>query len=170
MSSTTPSRAEVFPGILRAGLVTAVVDGLFASALSVFAYGSTVTRLWQGVASTLLGPGAIGGGPGPAAIGLAMHVGVALGWSAVFMLIVVRSSAVRRVLLSKGGIVRVAAAYGPFIWMVMSLVVIPTLARRPPAITTRWWIQLLGHIPFVAVPIAGMIARSVVRSSPERRG
>lgn len=169
MSLTTLPRAEVFSGILRAGLVTGVVDGLFASALNVFAYGSTVTRLWQGVASTLLGPEAIGAGTRTAAIGLAMHFGVALGWSAVFMLIVVRSSAVRRVLLSKGGVVKVATVYGPFVWMVMSLMVIPALVRRPPAITTRWWIQLLGHIPFVAVPIATMIARSVRSFSPDGR-
>jgi hypothetical protein len=169
MSLTTPSREAVFSGVLSAWLVTGVVDGLFASALSVFAYGSTVTRLWQGVASTLLGPTAFEGGSGTAAIGLAMHFGVALGWSAVFMLIAVRSSAVRRQLLSKGGIVKVAAVYGPFIWMVMSLIVIPVLARRPPAVTTRWWIQLLGHIPFVAVPIVAMTAPSVRRFSVDGR-
>jgi hypothetical protein len=35
------------------------------------------------------------------------------------------------------------------IWMVMSLAVIPLLVHRPPAISIRWWIQLIGHIPFV---------------------
>ena len=39
-----------------------------------------------------------------------------------------RASAVRRVLDSPYGAVKVAAVYGPFIWMVMSLAVIPLLA------------------------------------------
>jgi hypothetical protein len=41
----------------------------------------------------------------------------------------------------------------------MSLVVIPSFTHRPPAITTRWWIQLFGHIPFVATPILWAIGR-----------
>ena len=47
--------------LVRAWLVTAIVDALFSSALAVFAYRSTVTRLWQGVASILLGPAAFEG-------------------------------------------------------------------------------------------------------------
>ena len=41
----------------------------------------------------------------------------------------------------------------------MSLAVIPLLTGRPPAIGFRWWVQLVGHIPFVAVPIVAMIGR-----------
>jgi uncharacterized membrane protein YagU involved in acid resistance len=52
-----------------------------------------------------------------------------------------------------------AAVYGPIVWMVMSLVVIPLLVHRPPSITPRWWIQLAGHIPFVALPMIWQIAR-----------
>jgi hypothetical protein len=35
----------------------------------------------------------------------------------------------------------------------MSLAVIPLLLHRPPAITVRWWIQFVGHAPFVGLPI-----------------
>jgi hypothetical protein len=38
--------------------------------------------------------------------------------------------------------------------MVMSLVVIPLLVHRPPALSGRWLFQRFGHIPFVGVPIA----------------
>src|SRR4051812_33616581 len=48
--------------LTRAGLLTAVSDGLFASVLSVFFFDSTLSRLWQGVASTLLGKAAFDGG------------------------------------------------------------------------------------------------------------
>jgi uncharacterized membrane protein YagU involved in acid resistance len=51
----------------------------------------------------------------------------------------------------------VAAVYGPVIWLVMSLVVIPMLTHRPPAINIRWWVQLVGHVPFVALPIVTLI-------------
>jgi hypothetical protein len=138
---------------VRAGLLTGVVDGLFSSLLSVLAYGSTVSRLFQGVASVLLGPEAFNGGTRTVALGVLMHFGVAFGWSAVFLFLVLRSRRVRGVLASPYGVVKVAALYGPLIWMVMSLAVIPILVHRPPTITYRWWIQWFGHIPFVGIPI-----------------
>jgi len=150
--------------LLRAGLLTGVIDGLFASALSVFAYGSTVTRLFQNVASTLLGRDAFDGGISTAAVGVLMHFGVAFGWSAVFLFVVMRSSRVRRLLTSRYGTITVASLYGPFIWIVMSVAVIPLLVQRPPSITVRWWIQLFAHIPFVAVPIVAAIGRGPRRA------
>jgi hypothetical protein len=145
--------------LLRAGLLTAVTDGLFSSVLAAFFYGSTVTRLWQGVASVLLGAAAFEGGSRTAAIGVVMHVGVAFGWSAVFLLLVLSSSWLRDILAEPSGIVAVAAVYGPLIWLVMSLAVIPLLTHRPPAINFRWWVQLVGHIPFVALPIVATFGR-----------
>ena len=143
--------------LLRAGLLTGVTDGLFSSVLAAFFYGSTVTRLWQGVASVLLGPEAIDGGTRPAVIGVLMHFGVAFGWSAVFLFLAMKSTWLRRVLASRYGVVKVAAVYGPLIWMVMSLVVIPVMLHRPPTINFRWWVQLIGHFPFVGLPIVAMI-------------
>jgi len=139
--------------LLRAGGLTAIVDGLFSSVLVIAAYGSTFTRLWQGVASVLLGPPAFEGGARTTAIGLLMHVGVAFTWSAIFLFVLMRASFVRRLVASPLGIVKTAALYGPLIWMVMSLVVIPLLVQRPPNVNARWWVQFFGHIPFVAVPI-----------------
>lgn len=139
--------------LVRAGLITGVIDGLFSSALSAFAYGSTVTRLWQGVAATLLGPEALNGGTSTAVIGLLMHFGVAFGWSAVFLFLVTRSAWIRGLVTSHYGAIKTASLYGPLVWMVMSLAVIPFLTGRPPAINYRWWVQFFGHIPFVALPI-----------------
>jgi hypothetical protein len=150
--------------LVRTGLLIGIVDGLFSSLLSVFAYHSTVTRLFQGVASVVLGPAAFEGGLRTAGIGLLMHFGVAFAWSAVFLFLVWRWSRVRDRVSSTAGIVAVAALYGPLIWLAMSLVVIPTLAHRPPAITVRWWVQLLGHIPFVGFPIVASSARMTRRT------
>src|SRR5437762_2596366 len=48
-----PVRAPLGRFVL-AGVLTAIVDGCFSSVLSAVFYGSTVARLFQGVASTLL--------------------------------------------------------------------------------------------------------------------
>jgi len=145
--------------LVRAGLLTAVSDGLFSSVLAAVFYHSTVTRLWQGVASTLLGPEAFNGGTSTALVGVLMHIGVAFGWSAVFLLLVMRLPLIRGLLATPYGMLKVATLYGPFIWLVMSLAVIPLLLQRPPSITIRWWVQLFGHIPFVAMPIVASIGR-----------
>lgn len=143
--------------LIAAGLATAVVDGLYACVLSKV-YGSTITRLWQNVASVLLGPSALEGGTRTALIGVLMHVGVAFAWSAVFLLLLTSFPRLRRTVQSRGGIFKVAAIYGPFVWVVMSLAVIPLLVHRPPNITIRWWIQLVGHVFFVGLPIVAMTA------------
>jgi hypothetical protein len=151
--------------LLRAWLLTAVIDGLFSSVLSAVFYGSTVARLWQGVASVLLGPGALQGGARTVIIGLVMHLCVAFTWSTIFFLLVRRSAWIRALLSGRDGPVKVAAVYGPFIWLVMSGVVIPLFTQRPPSITYRWWIQLVGHVPFVALPIVATIAGGLRRSA-----
>lgn len=144
--------------LVLAGLFTGIVDGTFSSVLATFFYGSSVSRLFQGVASTILGPSAFSGGTKTAAVGIAMHFGVAFGWSFVFLLLA-RLPIIQRALVSPWGIVKVAGVYGPAIWLVMSLIVIPLLARKAPAFTIRWVIQLVGHFPFVGLPIVYTISR-----------
>jgi len=146
--------------LVGAGLLTAISDGLFSTVLVTFFYGSTPARLWQGVASTLLGRGAFDGGSSTVLLGLLMHVAVAFWWSAVFLFVVLRAGWVRDLLASPYGTVKVAALYGPCVWLVMSLVVIPILAHHAPAISFRWWVQLIGHFPFVGLPIVASIGGS----------
>jgi hypothetical protein len=145
--------------LVRAGLLTGVTDGLFACVLSVVFYKSTLMRLWQGVASTVLGPSAFDGGIATTLVGLLMHFGVAFAWSAVFLIMYERSPGIRRVVASRSGAMKVAAVYGPCVWIVMSLAVIPLLVHRPPSFTLRWFIQLIGHFPFVGLPIVWSIRR-----------
>jgi uncharacterized membrane protein YagU involved in acid resistance len=146
--------------LITAGLLTGVCDGLFSSVLARFFYGSTVTRLWQGVASTAFGADAFGGGTRLAIAGLVVHFGVAFAWSAIFLLAYEQLPALRRITASPYGVMKVAAVYGPLVWVVMSLAVIPMMTGRPPAITARWWTQFVGHAIFVGLPIASMISRT----------
>jgi hypothetical protein len=163
MSSVTFAQSQPGRNALsrwvRAGLLTGVIDGLFSSVLSVAFYHSTVQRLFQGVASTLLGIDALNGGTRTFLIGVLMHFGVAFGWSGVFLFLVHRFAWIRRVLNSQYGVLKVALIYGPLIWLTMSLVVIPILTHRPPTITIRWLVQLIGHFPFVGIPIVASIRK-----------
>lgn len=169
MDDPRAPRSEPEPGLSRlllAGVLTGIVDGLFATVQSLL-NGSTPTRLWQNVAFTILGPASFeGGGTRTALIGLLLHFGVAFGWSTLFYLLVRQSARLRRVLAKPSGLVKVAAVYGPFVWLVMSLVVIPLLVQRPPTITGRWWVQLIGHFPFVGIPIVAPIAWPLLRRRP----
>jgi hypothetical protein len=156
---------NVLRTLVRAWLLIAVIDFAFASLLSVV-YGGSFSRLWQGVASVLLGPSAMQGGTRTVLIGLVMHAGVALLWSTVFLLIVLALPALRRMVATGGGIIAVSAVYGPAIWMVMSFVVIPTLTGRPPTITGRWGANLVGHVVAVALPIVATIGRGLGAQLP----
>lgn len=157
------SNTELIRRLVIAGSITGLTDGLFSSILSVAFYNSTVTRLFQGVASVILGTDALNGGNKTAAIGILMHFCVAFVWSGIFLLLVFRWRWIRRTVASRYGVAKIACLYGPFVWMVMSFAVIPALTHRPPTITIRWWVQFFGHIPFVGLPI---VALSTIRNLP----
>jgi hypothetical protein len=160
MSTLTAVQPAPIPRLLRTGVLTALVDGLWACVLTLI-YGSTIPRLWQGVASVLLGPSALEGGTRTALIGVLMHIGVAFTWSAVFLLLHDRWPRLRTLTASRGGVLKVAAVYGPLVWAVMSLAVIPLMTQRAPKVGLRWVIQAIGHIFFVGTPIVASVrARS----------
>ena len=146
---------------LRAWVIVTVVDGIFATALPVVAYGQPLGRVWKGVASVLLGSSALQGGPGTLLVGLVMHAVVALTWTSAFMVLALLSPRLRRIVASPAGIAGVATLFGPAIWIVMSFLVIPRFTGRPPTVNVRWWVQLLAHIPFVALPIVATIGRGL---------
>jgi hypothetical protein len=78
---------------------------------------------------------------------------VAFVWSALFVLAASRFAALRRAIARPAGAVAVASVYGPLIWVVMSLLVVPLATRRAPSISFRWWVQVVAHIPFVTLPL-----------------
>ena len=163
------ARAASFVGaLIPVWLVTAAWDFCCASLLSVFVYGSTLARFWQGVASTAFGAGALEAGWIGVAEGLLLHLSVAFTWSAIFVAAMFASPKLRRAIRPAGGALLVAALYGPIIWLVMSLVVIPLATGRPPAFNFRWWVQVFAHLPFVTLPLV-FTARQVVALPESRR-
>ena len=147
--------------VVYAWLSTALLDGLFSSCLSVFAYHSTVSTLWQGVAATVVGPSAIGGGTAMVLLGLVMHLGVAPVWTLLFVGIVTVVQSVRQLAETPAGIAAISMVYGPLFWMVMSLIVIRLALGHAIPHGGRWLVQLIGHIPFVALPIVAIIGRQL---------
>ena len=157
---STPRRL-VARAVFVTWLVTAAWDFLCASALAVFAYGSTLSRFWQGVATTVLGASALEMGAQGVAAGLVLHLAVALTWSAAFVLAVAGSAALRRALNQPVGALIVATIYGPLIWLVMSLAVIPLATGRLPELGFRWWVQIIAHVPFVTIPLVFTARRAL---------
>lgn len=146
-------RGSAVRAILLTWLVTAAWDFVCASALSIFAYGSTFSRLWQGVAAAAIGPKALAMGPRGVAAGLGLHLLVAFAWSAAFVIALASVAGLRRFVARPRNALAVAIAYGPLIWLVMSLVVIPAATGRPPTFGFRWWVQIFAHVPFVTIPL-----------------
>ena len=157
--------ASVVSAVIMTWLVTAAWDFVCATALSVFAYGGTFNRLWQGVASTAIGPKALTMGAAGVGVGLALHLMVALAWSAAFVLALAGSARLRHIVARPRNAFWIALIYGPLIWLVMSLVVIPTATGRPPAFGFRWWVQVFAHVPFVTLPLV-FTARRALRLGP----
>ena len=148
--------------LIRAWLATAASDFVFSSVLVSVFYHSTVTRLWQGVASVPFGQWALQSGLTGAVIGVGLHLCTAFTWTSVFVLGVMRMAWVRRTIVSGAGVLLLATVYGPLIWLCMSFVVIPSFTHRPPTVNFRWWVQTFGHIVFVALPMLIVTRRGLV--------
>lgn len=159
MTSAAAAPSSFTERLARTGLTIGVVDALWAVVLTL-AYGRSITALWQGVAAVPFGKSMLDGGASTALLGLGVHVCVAFWWSFVFLVAHTQSAALRRFVSRDSGMALVAALYGPFIWCVMSLVVIPAMTHNPPVVTTRWAIQLCGHMVFVGLPIVWMGRRT----------
>lgn len=138
--------------LLSATVLCAVVDGLWAIALTLY-NGRPPMSVWNGVASVGFGPEMLQAGMRGTAIGLAMHAGVAFTWSLLFVTVLHLRPALDRSIARPAGLAVASLLYGPFIWMVMSGVVTPSLTGNALVVTSRWWVQAAGHVVFVGLPI-----------------
>jgi hypothetical protein len=140
--------------LLRSATAVWISDGLFASATGILIKPyATPFRVFRGVASVVFGKSALDGGTPLALVGIGMHFITAFFWSSVLFLILKSARYMREAIRTWPGVLAVAAIYGPAIWLFMSLVFIPSMVHRPPTIGLKWWVQLIGHMPFVAVPM-----------------
>jgi hypothetical protein len=134
--------------IVWGGGACAILDGV-AATVQFGLMGIKPLRVWQGIASGLLGERAFRQGWGSAVFGLLLHFTIAIVVATVFVEGCLRVPFLARVYWIAGPL------YGVAVFLVMNLVVIP-LSSRPkrPASSHVIIVQLMIHILFVGLPIA----------------
>ncbi len=152
----TPYRA-----ILWAGLICGTLDGLSATLVSLF-LGTAPIRVFQGIASGLLGRSAFQGGFNTAVMGVALHFVVALGAAAVYY----SASRWLPILLLRPLVFGVA--FGVVVHLFMSFVVIPLsrIGMRP--FVLRSFVIFLLVSMIVIGPSISLPLRHFSRSMPAR--
>jgi hypothetical protein len=165
-ASTADEPLPKTPDFARAlawgGLTVGVLDGAAACTSAWLAGGTPPDRLFQGVASALLGKVAAEGGALTATLGLLMHFGVAFTATAVCCLFYRRLSALRGVPQLLLG-----ALFGAAVFCAMNFALLPLLSGvRSLYLHTpvRWpgsmgWSQFAIHLVFVGQPIAAAARR-----------
>jgi hypothetical protein len=130
-----------------------VLDGLSATVVSAL-FGGTPIRLFQGIASGLLGRNAFQGGAGTAVFGVLLHFTVALGAATVYYV------ASRRLPVLIEHALICGIAYGAVVHLFMTFVVIPLSAIGSRPIVLRSFLAfLLVSIVVVGPSIALTIRR-----------
>jgi hypothetical protein len=149
-----------YRAILFAGLVCGTLDAISAIVVSGF-FGTAPMRVFQGIASGLLGRNAFQGGAGTAALGLALHFVVALGATAVYF----AASRWLPVLIDRALVCGVA--YGVAVHLFMTYVVIPlsAIGRRP--FVLRSFVSFLLVSMIVIGPSIALTLRYVLQSDTE---
>jgi len=138
--------------IVTGTLLAGTLDILSACVYAAIA-GKTPERMLQGVASAILGPAAMNGGWGSAAVGLALHFAIMLVMVAIFVF------AAQRIPTLKSRWLLAGIAYGIATWAVMNLIVLPVRfgwhTPSPLALAE----QFFSHIVLVGIPIAWVARR-----------
>jgi hypothetical protein len=132
------------------------------------ANGGSPVRMLQGIAGALLGPVTFQGGAATAALGLAMHFGVAFTATAVFFWLSRRFPAMVEWAVPSGlvyGVVWLLVMYRGVIPLTAALrtLYLSNVKRSLPAL---WPLPLLVHLTCVGLPIA----LAVRRFGPRPRG
>lgn len=150
-------RPRAVETIVYGGLAVGVLDGLYA-VISSGLKGVSPVRVFQFVASGLLGRASFSGGTKTALLGVALHFVVAFIVAAVYYAVSLALPAlVRRAALS-------GLLYGVAVYLVMNFLVLPLAAVPPlPFSFTGLLFGMLGHAFVVGLPVA-LIARRSARA------
>ncbi|MGZ6140897.1 MAG: hypothetical protein ACXWLA_09485 [Myxococcaceae bacterium] len=149
---------------MLAGITVALADMTWAVLWVRARHGASALRVFQSVASGLLGPSAFQGGWRLALLGLTLHTTIAFAWTLVFLVALVRSPHLRHWVSTRRGAVTVGLVYGALVWLVMDWLVLPLSRARTTPPTALWfWLQLLTHPFLVGLPIVGVLAGHLPR-------
>ena len=146
--------------ILSAGLLCGVLD-ITSAIVIALAGGGSPLRMLQGIAGALLGPATFQGGAATAALGLAMHFGVAFTAATVFYGLSRRFPAMVRRPVASGlffGVVWLLVMYRGVIPLAAAFRTL-YLSNVKRALPKLWPLPLLVHMTCVGLPIALAIRR-----------
>lgn len=138
--------------IMSATLVAGTLDILSACVYTLIAGHQPLVML-KGLASAVLGDGAVKGGIGVALVGLLLHFAIMAVMAAFFIIAADRMPALKRHWLIAG------VAYGIGLWAVMNLIVLPLRFGSHPFTPHGLAEQFFSHIVLVGLPISWFARR-----------
>ncbi len=151
-------RPRAFETILYGGLAVGVLDGLYA-VIANSLKGGTPTRVFQYIASGLLGRDSFNGGMKTTLLGVLLHFLIAFILAAIYYGASLRLPTLIRQALIWGPI------FGVAVHLVMRLVVTPlSAASKLPFSVSGLLSALVVHILFVGLPIA-LLARHSAKAN-----
>jgi len=138
--------------IALATLVAGTLDILSACVYTLIA-GRAPINMLKGLASAILGNGAVEGGIGVALVGLLLHFAIMVVMVAFFVV------AANRLPFLKARWLLAGIAYGIGLWAVMNLVILPLRFGWHPFTPLGLAEQFFSHIVLVGIPIAWFAKR-----------
>ena len=147
---------SAFHTILFGGLAVGVLDAI-AATVNAGIRGVGPARVWQYVASSILGSESFNGGTTTAMVGLLFHFGVSFGVATVFYVLTRIFPALLRYALIVGPL------YGIAVYFAMTYLIVPLTAVKQGQFS--WSGLITGciiHMLFVGLPV-GLIAKRYAR-------
>lgn len=144
------SRAHSLRWVAVGGLVAGACDITYASVFWAIRAEVPVRRIFQSVASGLLGEASFTGGWSTAILGLALHFFIACSMSAAYYLVSLRWELLRRRPAVFGPL------YGLLLYGIMNYVVVPLsrAAGSSPGNNLWTWMSVAVHMVLIGTPIA----------------
>jgi|SRR5215470_5005938 len=150
-------RPRALEAILYGGLAVGVLDGLAAVIITILRGGSPA-RMFQGIASGLIGRASLQGGWATVLLGASLHFLIAFIWTTIFCGASLKLPTLTQRALIWGPI------YGVVVYFAMQIIVLPLSAIRKPPFSFAPPLQTLQgiivHILCVGLPIALLARRS----------
>ena len=154
-----PRESTDVTSIAKAGAVVAALDGSYAILVYVWIlHLTTAARIFQGIASHLIGKGSFDGGAATVALGVALHFTVAYGWTVAYYVALRTFASLRALVSTTGGKVAAGMSLGATVWLAMNFIIVPLFggkATAPP--NWQFYTQLVWHMIAVGPPIVAIV-------------
>lgn len=162
--ASSTGRPHALDTILYGGLVVGILDGLFALIFYGLILGAKPLRIFQSVASGLLGKASFEGGTKTFLLGILLHFIVALCIAAVYYVASLKLPVLIHHAVMSGLI------YGMIAYLVMNYVVIPLSAASSGRFSLRTFLPaFIAHALLVGLPIALLARRSARANKRNQR-